>query len=1134
MPGNVELIVGPTRSGKAARVLRAYLDALAARPGRCLMVVPTAIRRRETESRLLAAQDSGVLMQPQVLTLHDLAEHLLAAAGRRVRRITELARLELIRQCLARLPGKQAAVLGRSRETPGLVLALDSLFHELKDARVEPDAFSRAVGAPLDSPRNRVLAVLYTSYQRKLQDRDLYDDAGRFWHAAALAKEGKLGPFDRLAILAVDGFTDFAPAQLDMLDALSERAERTILTLTWEAGRARQNLFGITERTRARLLERFGPRLNETVAEAVGGLPPDLERVESHLFALPDGKTPPKASGSVSIFRAAGRTREVEEVARQVSDLVRSGDPLPRSIGILARSLRAYGPLVREVFPRYGLPFRVEQRRALADAPAVRAAISLFRLQDEEYAYRALARIVKSNYFRPEAFGASAATARAAVRLAREANVWEGRASYPKGFDYLRGLVRRTGEVMDESGQFALGPEAAEHRLEELDRAAKFLKSLFGGIALPEKASRGEFAERMAAIVRQAGLWDAAGEASDPAHQARDLKALQEFQAVLAEVALLDEAPAAPVAREAFLDEVEQGLGRSTVSGEDPADAPVVVMDVLESRALTFDHVFILGLAEREFPRRGRTHPFFDDGERADLAKAGVDLPDSEHAAEDEMLLFYMAVTRARRRLALSYPSLDAQGRPALPSHYLEELRGLFAPGEDGAALPVLEVGTRDLDLGRERLRSDRELLASAMFDLWGPGADPDRDEDLAILDALLGRPRDEEAQPVGDAPRISLTGQAVETALAGLAAEWEREHGEAFGPFDGILAAPDILEDLCRRVPGEEVLSAGRLETFGTCPFAYFAGKILGLEAEEEPSPDLAPMKMGLIYHSLLERFFRALAASQPSGPILSEENRDAALRLLDEEAAKYFTLLEKRGDIGSKALWRVQRKNILRDVARLVEWHIEKLPGWRPTHFEVPFGTCGKATVAAPGRAEPITLACPPHGDVHLGGRIDRIDLATAGAEGYQVVDYKSGAAPSRAAAKAGASFQLPVYLWALQALLGVWPDSDRVQAFFLPIRHPARSGLLANQDSKGNAKDAVEKSLDRAGTYIRRFVEAMRQGQYPVYPRMPCPGHCDASGICRFAEWRINRKWEAHPIVTLEILPDDEDAGAEEATP
>ena len=120
----MELIVGPARSGKGRRVLAAYLEALArAEPGRCLMLVPTALRRRATESRLLAAQPSGVLVAPQVLEFHELADRLLSAAGRPVRRISELARRQVIRQCLDGLDKKNAAVLGAARATPGLVAA---------------------------------------------------------------------------------------------------------------------------------------------------------------------------------------------------------------------------------------------------------------------------------------------------------------------------------------------------------------------------------------------------------------------------------------------------------------------------------------------------------------------------------------------------------------------------------------------------------------------------------------------------------------------------------------------------------------------------------------------------------------------------------------------------------------------------------------------------------------------------------------------------------------------------------------------------------------------------------------------------------------------------------------------------
>ena len=1120
MPSPVELIVGPARSGKAGYVLAAYQAALAeAGPGKCLMLVPTALRRRATESRLLALQESGVLIRPQILEMHELADRLLAAAGRPVRRISDLARRQVIRHCLAHLDDKQAAVLGAVRESPGLVDALDSLFRELKAARVEPDVFGRAIAGEMRTPRNRLLVHLYAAYQKALQAREVYDDAGQFWHAADVVAKGEFGPFAGLALLVVDGFQDLAPAQLDMLDALSSQAARTLITLTWESGR--KDLFGVTGRTHDRLRGRFAGRLREITLDEPARLPPDLERVRRRLFALPDASRP-KAAGAIAVVQAAGRTREVEEVARRIADLLRAeakevqGSKFKvQSVAVVVRSIESYAALVRQVFPRYGLALRVEAGRRLSDCPIVRAAMALARLQVEDYSFRALAQLVKSNYFDPAAFGADAVTARAALHLAREANVWEGRQRYAERLECLRGRVRRSADMLDDDGEPALPADRASERLKEIDAAAAFLDRLFEQLALPAKAARRTLAERLRDNLRAAGLWAAARTAPTPEGLARDLKALAALEGVLDEVALLDEDEAAEVTLEEFLKEVEQGLALTTVPAEEPRDAPVVVLDVRHCRALSFDHVFLLGMAEKEFPRRGRRHPFFDDAERQDLRAKGIDLPDAGHASQEEMLLAYLAMTRARKTLTVTYPSLDNQGRPVLGSHYLEELFGLFGADKD-PSLPVTEIAARDLAIPIERLRSERELLAKTMFELWGPGKTEHGDEHLGILDAML-----------------SLRPAATETALAGLAAEWEREHGEQFGPFDGRLAAPEIIDELCRRYPGQKAMSAGRLEAFGACPFAFFAGEVLGLAAIEEPSPDLGPIDVGLIYHGLLQRFFAALGASKKAGGRLTEETWDEALAVLGETAAAYFKQLEAGGRIGSPALWKVQKRGILRDVRRMLEWQREKLPDWRVAHLEVTFGARMSAPVPPPGRREPISLESP-HGPIRIRGRIDRIDLPADGATGFQVIDYKTGGTPTGSNMAEGTSFQLPIYLWACDEILPPEARNGLVRAFFLPIRKPSKTGCLTSTDSKGKPNEKFDRALERAAEYIRRFSDAMRRGLFPVYPRgrNGCSGYCAFQEICRFAEWRIQRKWDLHPITQLELIADCDEDGEEES--
>jgi len=1092
----VELLVGPARSGKAARALAAYAEALReAGPGGALMLVPTALRRRTTETRLLAALGTDAILAPQVLTLPDLANRLLQSAGRTVRRIHELARRRVIRDCLDRLSESEAQPLGDIRGAPGLVDALDALFRELKAARIEPDAFGRALVGAIRTPRNRLLAYLYGAYQRRLQDLDVYDDHGLFWHAAALLDEGAYGPFDDLALLAVDGFQRFHPAQLHVIAKMSERARHTLITLVWDE--SRPDLFRLTARTRDRLHKRFGDRLVERRCDEPSGLPADLERIRTRLFSAPGGEdNRPAPAGQVRLIRAAGHAREVEEVARQAVDLVRGGAAEPESIAIVARSLEPYAALIRHIFPQYGLPVRVEAAVRLRDCPIVRAAMALVRLQAEDFSWRAVARVLRSGYFCAEAFGADASAARAAVRLGRDARVLTGRDAWFRGFDLLRGRLERERGTTDDFGDRTVEPERAAERVSDIDQAEALLKRLFEAATLPASATRRAFADAFLSMLRAAGLWDAALAHPREEDRARDLRALEGLEAVLEEVALLDGGDDRTVPLAEFLDELTRGLDAETFYPPEPPDAPVVALDVTRCGALSFPHVFLVGLAEKAFPVRSRRHPFFDDTDRKALRTRGVDLADTAHVAQEEMLWFYLAATRAEKTLTLAYPSLDTQGRPQLASHYLEELRSLFAEAPDGPAVPETEVGVRDLDLPPDRARSRRELLATTAFALWGRGANPKIDRDLAVLAGLAS------------------DGSAVETALAGLAVERERERGETFGPFDGCLDSPDILDDLCRQFPGESTMSAHRLERFGQCPFAFLAADLLGLKPLEEPSPELAPMARGLIVHDLLEAFFRAVRDHRVLAGRITEDTLSEALALLARTAELCWKRVEATGHIGSPALWRVMRRDILRDLERLVAWHAANLADWRVEATEASFGS---------ERGADAIKVATDHGPLRLRGRIDRIDRL---GEAYQVVDYKSGSgSPSRRDMEAGTSFQLPLYLWAADAILSPVPTEVLRRGFFLPVRKPGKVAMLSNQGRSRHPDGTLAPAQRRAAEYIRRFVEAIRRGRFPVYARAGCPSHCDFQGICRFAEWRSERKWRTAPIPELERLAGDD---------
>ncbi|MBI5281787.1 MAG: UvrD-helicase domain-containing protein [Candidatus Solibacter usitatus] len=95
-------------------------------------------------------------------------------------------------------------------------------------------------------------------------------------------------------------------------------------------------------------------------------------------------------------------------------------------------------------------------------------------------------------------------------------------------------------------------------------------------------------------------------------------------------------------------------LGRE-IDGQGAADNSLLLLTVHQAKGLEFDTVFVAGAADGEFPL-GRS------------VRAGLET--------EEHRLFYVAVSRAKRRLYLSYPIVSKWGREQLRSRYIRTILG--------------------------------------------------------------------------------------------------------------------------------------------------------------------------------------------------------------------------------------------------------------------------------------------------------------------------------------------------------------------------------------------------------------------------------------------------------------------------
>jgi ATP-dependent helicase/DNAse subunit B len=108
----------------------------------------------------------------------------------------------------------------------------------------------------------------------------------------------------------------------------------------------------------------------------------------------------------------------------------------------------------------------------------------------------------------------------------------------------------------------------------------------------------------------------------------------------------------------------------------------VQVMGVERLRSRRFDVVVLGGLTASEFPRRGTGDTLEGDAVQAAMRALGVIYDQAEETAR-ERLLFYLSVTRARRRLTLLRQESDEDGRALRPSVFWDELLDLYRdPGD--------------------------------------------------------------------------------------------------------------------------------------------------------------------------------------------------------------------------------------------------------------------------------------------------------------------------------------------------------------------------------------------------------------------------------------------------------------------
>lgn len=607
----------------------------------------------------------------------------------------------------------------------------------------------------------------------------------------------------------IHGFAEATGVATDLLEALVQSKGGTVYldAPPDPADPAREDL-GI------RFLERFRARM-ESGASALQ-VPPHED-----------------APSAIAVFQAAGTQAEVREVARRIRALLDGGER-PEEIAVVARDLAPYRAALLQDFGRLAVPFSAGSARLRGPgARRAEALVALLRDGGQSTVDTWLAADAR-------VAGSELLDLRLALRTLGAARVADV-------------ATLRPNDVLDEKETFAL-PLRVRHAAQEGDAAEE------GALALRRKL-QGRVLRAAVAAARSLAASLEAWPASAPVPVHLDALRLllheglgwgegAEDADVTAELEALGRNARADLtlARDEFLALLAAALaevGSLPLGGD---GGGVQVLSVVEARALTFEHLFVLGLNRDVFPHPAREDPLLPDRLRQPLVSVLPELPVKSQAFHEERYLFAQLLA-ASVHVTLSFQASDDDGKAVAASPFVERLRLAGRVAKPELAQDIFA-------------EDDGKLLQPAHEALAIAGLHGTRAQFAALLPAALAEVAGENAQQTQLEGEAAARFAVLEELDPDRRTKAGRERAQTLGPYFGFIGAPG------RHDRRRNDLYVTTLESMAGCPWQTFLRKLLGLEPAPDPLaalPALDPLTIGGALHTVLEGIVRAAAPDLP-----------------------------------------------------------------------------------------------------------------------------------------------------------------------------------------------------------------------------------------------------------------------------
>ena len=364
---------------------------------------------------------------------------------------------------------------------------------------------------------------------------------------------------------------------------------------------------------------------------------------------------------NIQLFLAQNPYSEIEQIAKQITKLVRDENLRYKEIAIIAKNIDEYSSLVRSIFSKYEIPVFIDEKRDLNQNIITQYILSIIEILNKNFTTESIFFYLKSGFCdieKDEIFKLENYCTKWGIKQ----NKWKKEFTHEKENVDKAQEIERLNELRKEIVEPLLDLKKKIDSEKTAKNISKCLYEFLNNQNIEEKI------QIKVNELQEQGLIELAEEY------------IQSYKTILE---ILDEIVLAFGEDKITIDKygkiLKVGMQNSELGRIPGTQDQVTFADVERSRSHKVKTVFLIGVNDGQFPSINKDEGFFNDEDREYLKNKGLEIAKgtTENLYEENFNI-YKAFTTAENNIYISYCSTDKEGKSLRPSIYINKIKRIF------------------------------------------------------------------------------------------------------------------------------------------------------------------------------------------------------------------------------------------------------------------------------------------------------------------------------------------------------------------------------------------------------------------------------------------------------------------------